>query len=42
MMAGLVKIFKIQRIIPNLFNCGPVEFFFTNLELDHKNHWANN
>ena len=40
-VTGLVKVFQIQRIIPNLLNCRSLEFFFANLEFHHEHHRTN-
>ena len=36
-VAGLVKVFEIERVVPNLIHRSTVEERFTHLELDDKN-----
>jgi len=40
-VTGLVKVFQIERVIPNLVERGAVKRFFADLELNHKDDPAN-
>ena len=41
-MTGLVKVFQVQRIVPNLLDRRSLECFLAYLEFDHENNRPNN